>query len=93
VKGRDHFGCLCLQINIKRKLRRWLLTESSVGNNQLSKNREKGRVGSHGKSTERRGLGPVVKVKPTGTRKRSISGRGSVGGGEKSRATGRSLTQ
>jgi hypothetical protein len=46
----------------------------------------------HGKSTERRGLGSVVKVKPAGSRGRSISGRGSVGGGEKSRATERALT-
>jgi hypothetical protein len=65
---------------------RWLQTEPPVGNNQLYKNGER-ESRPHGKSTERRGVGSVVKVKPAGSRGRSISGRGSVGGGEKSRAT------
>jgi hypothetical protein len=41
----------------------------------------------HGKSAERRWVGSLVKVKPAGGRGRPISGRGSVEGGEKSRAT------
>jgi hypothetical protein len=65
---------------------RWLQPEPPVGNNQLYKNRER-ESRAHGKSTEREGVGSVVKVKPTGSRGRSISGRELVGGGEKSRAT------
>jgi hypothetical protein len=41
---------------------RWLQTEPPVGNNQLYKNRERGRVGHMENSIERRGVGSVVKV-------------------------------
>jgi hypothetical protein len=40
---------------------RWLQTEPPVGNNQLYKNGER-ETRSHGKSTERRGVGSVMKV-------------------------------
>jgi hypothetical protein len=46
-----------------------------------------------GKSTERRGVGSVVKVIQAGSKGMSISGRRSVEGGENSRATERALTQ
>jgi hypothetical protein len=61
---------------------RWLHTEPPVWNNQLYKNRER-ESRPHGKWTERRGVGSVVKVKPAGSRGRSISSRGLVGGGQK----------
>jgi hypothetical protein len=72
---------------------KWLQTEPPVGNNQIYKNRERRRLGHNGKSRERRGVWSLLKVKPAGSRGRSISGRGSVGGGKKSRATERKLTQ
>jgi hypothetical protein len=62
---------------------RWLQTEAPVGNNQPYKNRERERESRpQGKSTERRGVGSVVKVIAAGSKGRSISGRGSVGVGK-----------
>jgi hypothetical protein len=55
---------------------RWLQTEPRVGNNQLYKNRERGRVGHMGKSIERRGLGSVVKVIQAGSRGMCRRGKG-----------------
>jgi hypothetical protein len=59
-----------------------------VENNHLYKNREKGRVGHMEKSIERRGVESVVKVMQADSK-----GMAPVGGGEKARATGRTLTQ
>jgi hypothetical protein len=56
---------------------RWLQTEPPVGNNQLYKNRERGRVGHKEKSIERRGVESVVKVMQAGSRGMARSGRGS----------------
>jgi hypothetical protein len=53
---------------------KWLQTEPPVGNNQLYKNRERGRV-DHMGNQQRREVEYGVKVKPTGSTGRSISGR------------------
>jgi hypothetical protein len=55
---------------------RWLQTEPPVGNNQLYKNRGRGRVGYLEKSIERRGEGSVVKVMQAGSRGMSGSCKG-----------------
>jgi hypothetical protein len=58
---------------------KWLQTDPPVGNNQLYKNRDRGKVGHRGNSTEGRGVEYVLKVIIAGSRGRFISGRGSVG--------------
>jgi hypothetical protein len=56
-------------------------TEPPVENNQLYKNRERGRVCHMEKSIERRGVGSVVKVMQAGISGMARSGRGSCLGG------------
>jgi hypothetical protein len=58
-------------------LGRWLQTEPPVGNNQLYKNRERGRVGHMG-NQQRGGGGVCGEGQQAGSRGMSISGRVSV---------------
>jgi hypothetical protein len=59
---------------------KWLQPEPPVGNNQLYKNKERGRVDHMEKSIDRSGVGSVMKVMQAGTREMATSGRGSFRG-------------